>query len=794
MDPSQGPCAVSSVYYYFPIPIHFVFVNTMKVCSRPGAILPPIDGLSTSDRNGGGSFDEVEYGNLEAASDEVSSDECERAWNQPTQSNKCCHDHGNMKEHFAAAAPVGGDMTNLDVTQETEFNTTFDDDTSDDGSSSYHLPLLPSPHDGACANCQQIESEKKKIQHELSMAERAVDLFEGKCQQYLQLIETLESDNDDLQSELDASLKHGNSYAEEILHLGSKIRKTEDQLASFSREFELATEREIALRRKISGLEYTIELLVEDYRKATELYMDAQDDVVKAALNGNVLANECITKVQAENADLEMEFRKISKEWFIAMDKVDFSEKQNQKIVNTVNEKLEEARVRINDLTRNVADMEEKNNLKSKEHDDIMVELTKERDLALSTIEDLAERCKRLVLELENSSLRLIEVTVMKDDAEYTVEVLSNELRDSDAKNVELQSQLDGLKKEKEESEAELLQRRYEAEAIVGLLSDQVLFADEEISRLSSERDALSEQYQAQLQKANERVHELALENSRKDDEYEKLWSKSNNMLFEKEEAIEAAKELQVDVKKTADFIDQRNMLFTEVKSLEHENEQLKQRIVDLIKREHHLKQKNRLLETFLTPSQMSATSKLQNEIESLKKQKYNMSALLDTLDDDHRTEIDTMRCKFQLDLEESQVDFKCKLDAMQQLMELRLEEKEKTIFQLQTQLQGYINENSRLQTDLHLGVLENATIKSLIETLSRLESMSEDQQEELEQKEVALTEKDSIISNLISREKHRESENTSIQLNAIASREFPTTADPHKLQKEMTRLCSKHL
>jgi len=57
----------------------------------------------------------------------------------------------------------------------------------------------------------------------------------------------------------------------------------------------------------------------------------------------------------------------------------------------------------------------------TKEHDGVVANLTKERDMALSTIEDLTLRCKRLVLYLETASKMLLEVTVLKDDAECTL-------------------------------------------------------------------------------------------------------------------------------------------------------------------------------------------------------------------------------------------------------------------------------------------------------------------------------------------------------------------------------------
>ena len=98
------------------------------------------------------------------------------------------------------------------------------------------------------------------------------------------------------------------------------------------------------------------------------------------------------------------------------------------------------------------------------------------------------------------------------------------------------------------------------------------------------------------------------------------------------------------------------------------------------------------------------------------------------------------------------------------------------------------MDENSRLQTDLHLSVLQNDTVQSLMDTLSRQEATIEEQLEELEQKEIELEEKDSIISNLVSRDGYCESE-----FNANSSLEFPATPRPHKLQQEMIKLCSRH-
>jgi chromosome segregation ATPase len=550
------------------------------------------------------------------------------------------------------------------------------------------------------------------------------------------------------------------------------LRDAEDQLAIF-------TERQSAVKRKISGLEHTIELLVEDYRNATEMYMNAKDDTVTAAFDGNNVANDCIAKVQEEKADLEREFRKISKEWFQAMDKLDFSTKQHKQIVDKMNEKLTDANTKIKDLKKRIVENDENNNAATKEMEDVVAQ----RDLALSTIEELAERCKLLVLDLENSSARLIDVVAMKDNAEYTVEVLSNELRESDDRKMELQSKLNELKIEK----ADLLLRNFEAEANVKLLSDQVVYAEEEISRLSLERDELGEEYELQLQKVQDRVNELNLEIAKKDNEYQELWSKSNYMLLEKETTAKVFKELQVDIDKTAEIVDQRNILFSEVKSLEHENEQQQHQIEELTNREHHLKQRIRLLENSLSPSHVSTITELQDKNEALQKHNDTISKQLDSLGASHSNEIETMKAKFQLE-----VDFKCfeqrdltsKIDAM----EKQLKEKDATIARLGNQLRGCKDENSRLQTDLHLSVLQNDTVKSLMDTLSRQEATIEEQLEELEQKEIELEEKDSIISNLASEERY-----CGYEFNANSSLEFPVTPRPHKLQQEMIKLCSRH-
>ena len=658
----------------------------------------------------------------------------------------------------------------------TEMNTTYEDDTSDDD----HISVDDDTSNGgdqssspeaalACVYCQQIESEKEKIQHELSMAVRAVDLFEGKCKQYRELIETLESNNKVLQSELDVSFKQGESYSKEILHLASELRDAEDQLAT-------SAERQSAMKRKISGLEYTIEL---SSKYATEMYMNAKDDTITAAFDGNNVANDCIAKVQEEKADLEREFRKISKEWFQAMDKLDFSTKQHKQIVDRMNEKLTDANTMIKDLKKRIVEKDKNNDAAAKEMEDVVAQ----RDLALSTIEELAERCKLLVLDLENSSARLIDVVAMKDNAEYTVEVLSDELRESDDRKMELQSNLNELKTEK----AELFLRHAEAEANMKLLSDQVVYAEEEISRLSLERNELGEEYELQLQKVQDRVNELNLEIAKKDNEYQEIWSKSNYMLLEKETTAKVFKELQVDIDKTAEIIDQRNILFSEVKSLEHENEQQQLQIEELTNREHHLKQRIRLLEKSLSPSHVSTIKELQDKNEALQKQNDAISKQLNSLSASHSNEIETMKTKFQLE-----VDFKCfeqyGLTSKIDTMEKQLKEKDATIARLGNQLQGCMDENQSLQTDLHLNVLQNDTVKSLMDTLTRQEATIEEQLEELEQKEIELEEKDSIISNLVSGDRHCESE-----FNANSSLEFLATPRPHKLQQEMIKLCSRH-
>lgn len=78
------------------------------------------------------------------------------------------------------------------------------------------------------------------------------------------------------------------------------------------------------------------------------------------------------------------------------------------------------------------------------------------------------------------------------------------------------------------------------------------------------------------------------------------MWTMQQQIGWEKS-ATETFKELRGEVKRTAEFLEQRNMLFREVLTLEQEYEQQRRRIEDMIKRENKLKQKNRLIASSLS-------------------------------------------------------------------------------------------------------------------------------------------------------------------------------------------------
>ena len=151
--------------------------------------------------------------------------------------------------------------------------------------------ILEEKANDKCIACVQLEmklaaaiSEKKKAEyalkdsgHRLDLAERDVEIMQGECTQSEIKIQTLEGRIEGLQSNLEGRLKQSDAFAADVLRLDSALRDMRIESQIKSQDLERAGGQHRALMEQQSKLEATIDLLVEDYRNATEMLVDAED-------------------------------------------------------------------------------------------------------------------------------------------------------------------------------------------------------------------------------------------------------------------------------------------------------------------------------------------------------------------------------------------------------------------------------------------------------------------------------------------------------------------------------------
>ena len=151
--------------------------------------------------------------------------------------------------------------------------------------------ILEEKANDKCMSCVQLEiklssaiSEKEKAEyalkdsgHRRDLAERDVDLLQGECTQSEIKIQTLEGRIEGLNSNLGGCLKQSDAFAADVLRLDSALREARSECQMKSQDLERAGGQHRALIEQQSRLDTTIDLLVEDYRNATEKLVDAED-------------------------------------------------------------------------------------------------------------------------------------------------------------------------------------------------------------------------------------------------------------------------------------------------------------------------------------------------------------------------------------------------------------------------------------------------------------------------------------------------------------------------------------
>ena len=336
--------------------------------------------------------------------------------------------------------------------------------------------------------------------------------------------------------------------------------------------------------------------------------------------------------------------------------------------------KLEDSQQQVSMLHKSLSEKAEIN----KGLDAKVTALSDQRKTALTTITDLISRCDELSEELESSKAKNAELVAANERLENAAAKASSEIEAGyEGREKQLKQQLD------------------ESEANVKRLSDEVVFAHEEISRLQSEKEALKEENESLL-----------------------------------EEAGDTFTELQVDAKREATRSTENDELSAKVDELRKQNEEQTAEIKRMKETEELLQEINKLERSGKEVAVNLAKKELAVENEYLRKELKRLKAT-------HKSEKDQFKQELaSRDTEEE--DLNWKLNTLTQTMNLRMKEKDDIISQ-------YADETAKLKQEIQERDAEKELIDSRLSVLPKLEKMVEESQIELEQKDVLISSMESV-------------------------------------------------
>ena len=211
--------------------------------------------------------------------------------------------------------------------------------------------------------------------------------------------------------------------------------------------------------------------------------------------------------------------QKLSKERFQAWDECNFRTQHNEDITEKLRKKLNDANHQNVLLQDDMKAMSTCNAATVYILETEMIQLRKENA-------ELTASCLKLFGDLEASVARCVELESAREKSEQSALQLFGDLEVLDIEKSDLDERVNILA----ESEKKLTQQNMDAEANAKRLSDEVVFAHGEISRLTKEK-SIMEEYKSQQQKSSDLLSELEEENKRK--------SKSHISLLEKEAEAE---------------------------------------------------------------------------------------------------------------------------------------------------------------------------------------------------------------------------------------------------------------
>lgn len=420
----------------------------------------------------------------------------------------------------------------------------------------------------------------------------------------------------------------------------------------------------------------------------------------------------------------------MNKERFKALDRVNF---EHNGVIKKINKKLHDSEEQIAILQESLSETATRNAATIHGLEAQISAMSKENDDAMSAATDLTARCENLHEDLECTRAKNAELEAAKEKSEESAQKLEVDVEALGSEKAHLEERLSKLI----ESEKELTQLHKDAEANVKRLSDEVVFTHEEISRLSAEKDAISEEAGAQLQKADDRLNEIEDENKLKREEYKELWTRSNASLLEKESAMETVKQLKHEQQQ----IENSSCI---IPPLQEKVKELQQQIENMTETEQILREMNKLLESEKEVAVELAKKELEVDNENLRQEMDMLSRQTDIIGQSYITGKDQMQNEFE--------DMTWKINALTQNMNVRLKEKDSIISRLETQMQCHHNEATMLKHEIQKRDAEKTSPESQANALPNLVSMIEEQSTELEQNDV-------LISNMRTEETHYKSE-----------------------------------
>jgi len=370
-----------------------------------------------------------------------------------------------------------------------------------------------------------------------------------------------------------------------------------------------------ALDAEKKNLEVKLSEYVQSHKELTQRYMDSEANIQR--MSGEVVFTH------EEISRLSMEKEAIIEESILQVECANFKSDECARNLASYSEALDAEKTNLEvkfsklvlshkELARRYMDSEanvqrmsgevvfihEEISRLSMEKEEIMEESESQLQHVNGRLKELQRENQRKIKEFKELWTKSNTLLLEKESALSVVKRLQHE-RDEESIRVskeqgELSEKIEKLQNENKQQQQKM-ETMMEAESILREMSkllehekDMVLsLLTKEKEALVAEKEAIKEESALQLQKVNDCLNKLREENKRKSKDFQKLWTKSNTSLLEKESAMAMMKQFQHEKVQQSIIPSKAQVdLSGKVEELQNENKCQKQQIESLIEAE----------------------------------------------------------------------------------------------------------------------------------------------------------------------------------------------------------------